>query len=180
MHGESFKPLCLAIVVLASLFVAAPAASAGTEMSEQRAGQYYMRWSCPMFDAQERLTRVLFQRGPHIVHPRGMTGRRLVRTRQAARHLAAVQATAASRLTNPPAAWPSTTDVRGPVRELSNNLLRTSRIFSRMGSARNGTQVARTWENAREGVRRAFVLNGVIRRRLDLPANLRGCRRLAP
>jgi hypothetical protein len=180
MHAESFKPLCLAIVVMASLFAAAPAASAVTEMSEQRAGQYYMRLSCTMFDAHEKLTQVLFQHGPQVVHSRGMTGRRLVRARQAARQLAAAQATEANRLTNPPAAWPSTTDVREPVRELSNTLLRTSRIFSRMGSARNGTQVARTWENAREHVRRAFVLNEIIRRRLDLPPAGRGCRRLAP
>ena len=167
-----FKSVYVAIMVMASLLVAAPTVSAATEMSQQRAGRYYLRWVCPQNDAAARLERILFQ-GQRVFHASEITGQRLVRTRRAARHLANTQFTAARKFNNPPAAWPAY--VRRPVRQLSNNFLRTSAIYQRMGGARNGRQVVRTWNNAIDAIRPAPAR--IIRARLNLPAPGRGCGR---
>jgi hypothetical protein len=164
------KPLCVAIVVMASVLVAAPTASAATPMGQHRAGQYYLRWVCPQNDAGARLEQILFH-GRRVFHSNEITGRRLTRTKRAARHVANTQFTAARKFNNPPAAWPAS--VRRPVRQLSNNFVRTSGIFQRMGAARNGRQVVRTWNNAMDATRPA--LGRIIRARLNLPAPGRGC-----
>lgn len=169
----SLKPLFLAIVVLASMFAAAPSASAATQMGQHRAGQYYLHWVCPTNHAANRLNRVLFPGSRRVFHADEITGLRLTRTKRAARHLSNTEFTAARKFSNPPAAWPL--NVRRPMRQLTHEFLRTSAIYDRLSFAQNGMQVVRNWNNAMDATTTASAR--AIRARLNLPAPGRGCAR---
>lgn len=171
----SIKPVFIALSVMAALLVSAPTATAVDQMSERRAGNYYLRWICPQNDAGARLQRVMF-RGKRIVHHYELTGLRLRQTKRAARAVANTQFTAARRFNNPPAAWPR--EVRQPVRRLSRHLLVTAGYYRNMSFATNGRQVLRPWNRLGRVLRRQGNMPArSIRARLNLPAPGRGCGR---
>lgn len=163
------------LLVLVAGLVSVGAAPAGAvvladeEMSEQRAGRYYLRDACEANEAQVRFSRTVF--GPDNSVSFAEIRRRLPEFKRAAGALAPPMYRWARSLLNPPAPWPSS--VANPVDSLASKLLRMEKMLRSASVA----VTARGFYNqlsAMSKLTRSFP-SATIRARLDLPPPGRGC-----
>lgn len=177
MREKSLSAAVVAVLVswmlalLAGLVGAGPAVAVPSdeEMSEKRAGQYYMRAACAHNEAAERFSKVVF--GPENAVSFAEIRRRLPEFKRAARALAPATYRWARALVNPPKAWPSS--VANPVDTAASKLLRVHDLLRRASTAVS----ARGYYNALAQVSRLSrsMPTATIRARLDLPPPGRGC-----
>lgn len=164
--------LALLVGVASLVTVGVSPANAGAraeEMSQSRAGRYYLRETCTANEAQARFGRIVF--GPDNSVSFVEIRRRLPEFKRAAGALAPPMYRWARSLLNPPAPWPSS--VANPVDSLATKLLRMENLLRQA----SGAVTARGFYNqlaAISKLTRSFP-SATIRARLDLPPPGRGC-----
>lgn len=159
----------LAGVVSVGAAPAGAAARADEEMSEQRAGQYYMRVYCAYDPARLRFNRVVF--GADNTVSGTEIRRRLPEFKRAAGAFAPAIYKQARGLLNPPKAWPSS--VARPIDAGATKLLQ---MHDAVRSAANAGSAAGWASNIRRASKiNASLPGSTIRARLDLPPPGRGC-----
>jgi hypothetical protein len=176
MREKSSSSVVAAVLlaVLAGL-VAAGAAPAGAvaradeEMSEQRAGQYYLRVVCPANEATEKFSRTVFGGRDRISGQE--VRRRLPALERAAGTWAASIYKEVRGLLNPPKSWPSS--VAGKVDRAASKRLATHNAVRAMSTASTAAGFVDHFKRAVKLYRQ--VPSAGIRAELDLPAPGRGC-----
>ncbi|WP_416957829.1 hypothetical protein ACNKF0_09545 [Nocardioides sp. T5] len=166
--------MALLLALLAGLVSvgAAPAgavAAAEEEMSEQRAGQYYLRVVCPANEATQRFSRVVFGGRDRI--PGQVVRRRLPELRRAAGAWAASIYREVRELLNPPKAWPSS--VAEQVDTAAAKRLKVHDAVRDMSKADSALGYINHYKRALKFYRQGPSAG--IRAQLDLPPPGRGC-----
>jgi hypothetical protein len=159
----------LAGVVSVGAAPAGAATRADEEMSEQRAGQYYLRVVCPANRATQRFSRTVFGNRDRISGQE--VRRRLPELRRAAGAWAPSIYREARGLLNPPKAWPSS--VAGKVDRAAAKRLEVHDAVRAMSNASSAAGFIHHFERALKFYRQ--VPSAGIRAELDLPAPGRGC-----
>lgn len=165
------------IAVLLSVLVAAvgPAGAAtnarmrADEMTQQQAGRYYLKVTCPKDEVRVRFNRVVF--GPDDDVTLAEARRRLPEFKRVAGEFGRANYRWARGLLNPPAPWPSNVD--GPVDTAATKILGVSRELGAASRSSTAVEWARHVAEAAK-LNRATPAD-TIRARLDLPPPGRGC-----
>lgn len=166
--------LVLSIAVCASFFVASPAgaqASALDEMSQQKAGAYYLQTICRANDAQNAFLKQIWRGRERI--QRAEVARRLPEIRRASGKLSTAFSNASRRLFNPPADWPGY--VANQIGDMRNHYLRDADIRSQQSYAATATRWLRLNGQSNALGTKQVRTSRKIRAILDLPPPGKGC-----
>lgn len=170
-HGRTAALVAVLLSVLMATVSPAGAAlrARENEMTQQQAGRYYLKVTCPKDVVRVRFNRVVF--GPDDDVTLAEVRRRLPEFKRVSGEFGRANYRWARGLLNPPAPWPSSVD--GPIDTAATKILGVSRALG--AASRSSTAV----EWARH-VAKAAKLNratpaDMIRARLDLPPPGRGC-----
>lgn len=165
------------VSVLLSVLVAAvsPAGAAPSsrlradEMTQQQAGRYYLKVTCPKDEVRVRFNRVVF--GPDDDVTLAEARRRLPEFKRVSGELGRANYRWARGLLNPPAPW--ALNVAGPVDTAATKILGVSRELG--AASRSSTAAEWARHVAKAGKLNRATPADTIRARLDLPPPGRGC-----
>ena len=173
------KRLLIAVAAMAGLSVpltavATPAHAVDEEMSQYRAGRYYLnQFACRVNDASDDWFRVIDRNGNGTATLKEVRAR-FPRIKRLTARLSNVEIEGSRALSNPPALWPSY--VVAPVDRLAELFVRSSGVERAMSRAHTPRRFMRIWINRLDPLdTKQSNKAATIRARLDLPPPGLGC-----
>jgi hypothetical protein len=174
-HSPSTCAALVAVLLVVLVGVVSPAGATtgdrvrADEMTQQQAGRYYLKVTCPKDEVRVRFNRIVF--GPDDGVTLAEARRRLPEFKRVSGEFGRANYRWARGLVNPPAPWPS--NVAGPVDTAATKILGVSRALAAASRASTAVEWARHVAKAAK-LNRATPAD-TIRARLDLPPPGRGC-----
>ena len=161
----------VAFAALATALFSGTAANARTDdvpMTEPQAGEIYHRQVCRENTVNDRLNAALPIRKDGYWYTSDLKGKVLVKVKKAAWNYSDTSFSIASRLLNPPAAWPD--EVADRVDRQANLQLTQSEVLKNLGYTQTGREFARIWNKRFQPLWSPMSKNSrQIRAHLDVP-----------